>query len=149
MHRCDPSWPRISQDSLHAWKRRKKEKMATARVVDRHFRGPRWQKRDISVKHLVTQPGNAPKTRRPHLTTADEVNKVWRTRLRRPQRPSPWIEAQLLSDPYLIWYEQEHCAFVRTFWGIWFPAVSRKVCWEDRYRSNLWAVHVKTVSAVG
>ena len=31
---------------------------------------------DVKVKHLVTQPGNAPKTRPSHLTTADTVNKV-------------------------------------------------------------------------
>ena len=31
---------------------------------------------DIRVKHLVTQPGNAPKARLSHLTTADQVNKV-------------------------------------------------------------------------
>ena len=30
---------------------------------------------DVRVKHLVTQPGNAPKSRPSHLTTADEVNK--------------------------------------------------------------------------
>ena len=32
--------------------------------------------RALRVKHLVTQPGNAPKTRPSHLTTADAVNKV-------------------------------------------------------------------------
>ena len=31
---------------------------------------------DVTIKHLVTQPGNAPKTRPSHLTTADMVNKV-------------------------------------------------------------------------
>ena len=31
---------------------------------------------DVRVKHLVTQPGNAPKARPSHLTTADAVNKV-------------------------------------------------------------------------
>ena len=45
MHRYYPSRPNISQDSLHAWKRRKNEKkMATLHGVDRHFRGPRRQK---------------------------------------------------------------------------------------------------------
>ena len=32
--------------------------------------------RNFDVKHLVTQPGNAPKAKPSHLTTADEVNKV-------------------------------------------------------------------------
>ena len=32
--------------------------------------------RDVRVKHLVTQPGNAPKARPSHLKTADEVNEV-------------------------------------------------------------------------
>ena len=31
---------------------------------------------DVRVKHLVTQPGNAPKARPSHLTTADQVNEV-------------------------------------------------------------------------
>ena len=35
-----------------------------------------WRRLSLSwVKHLVTQPGNAPKARPPHLTTADQVNK--------------------------------------------------------------------------
>ena len=38
-----------------------------------------WRRLSLSslrVKHLVTQPGNAPKTRPSHLTTADQVNEV-------------------------------------------------------------------------
>ena len=53
--------------TFHAPENKKeREEMATSRGVDRHLR----------VKHLVTQPGNAPKARPSHLTTADEVNKV-------------------------------------------------------------------------
>ena len=55
-------------------KEKKREKMATLCGVDRHFCGP-WR-HDVRVKHLVTQPGNAPKARPSHLTTADQVNKV-------------------------------------------------------------------------
>ena len=47
-------------------KTKEKEKMATLHCIDR----------DVRVKHLVTQPGNAPKARPSHLTAADEVNKV-------------------------------------------------------------------------
>ena len=32
--------------------------------------------RVVRVKHLVTQPGNTPKTRPSHLTTVEAVNKV-------------------------------------------------------------------------
>ena len=53
-----------------------KEKMVTSRGVDRHFHGLGSRNCDVRVKHLVTQPGNAPKARPSHLTTADEVNKV-------------------------------------------------------------------------
>ena len=38
--------------------------------------GPGRRNHDVRVKHLVTQPGNAPKARPSHLTTADQVNKV-------------------------------------------------------------------------
>ena len=48
--------------------------MATSRGVGRHFYGP--GNYDIRAKHLVKQPGNAPKARPSHLTTADQVNKV-------------------------------------------------------------------------
>ena len=47
-------------------KTKEKEKMATLHCIDR----------DVRVKHLVTQPGTAPKARPSHLTAADEVNKV-------------------------------------------------------------------------
>ena len=53
-------------------KKKESEKMATSCGVDRHFR----RNRDVRVKHLVTQPGNAPEARPSHLTTADQVNKV-------------------------------------------------------------------------
>ena len=40
------------------------------------FRGLGGRNRDVRVKHLVTQPGNAPKARPSHLTTADAINQV-------------------------------------------------------------------------
>ena len=43
MHRYNPSWPHISQDSLHA-QQEHKEKMASSRGVVGHFRGPGRQK---------------------------------------------------------------------------------------------------------
>ena len=49
------------------------ERMRENGGVDRHFRS---RNDDVRVKHLVTQPGNAPKARPSHLATADEVNKV-------------------------------------------------------------------------
>ena len=55
----------------HPKKKKEREKMATSRGVDHHFIN-----RDLRVKHLVTQPGNAPEARPSHLTTADQVNKV-------------------------------------------------------------------------
>ena len=51
------------------WRMHRYEKILTSRCVDHH-------NRDVRVKHLVTQPGNAPKARPSHLTTADKVNKV-------------------------------------------------------------------------
>ena len=40
------------------------------------FAGLGVRNRDVRVKRLVTQPGNAPKARLSHLTTADTLNKV-------------------------------------------------------------------------
>ena len=40
------------------------------------FAGLGGRSRVVRVKHLVTQPGNTPKTRPSHLTTVDAVNKV-------------------------------------------------------------------------
>ena len=74
MHCCCPSWPHISQDSLHTQKTKKeREKMVTARRVACHCHGRNC---DARVKYLLTQPGNAPKSRPSHLTSADAVNKV-------------------------------------------------------------------------
>ena len=42
--------------------KKKKEKMATLHGGDRHFHGLGERNHDVRVKHLVTQPGNAPKT---------------------------------------------------------------------------------------
>ena len=72
MHRYDPSWNPISQGSLCAQKRRKKERKwrhHMAHIVT--FAGLGGRNRDIRVKHLVTQPGSAPKARPSHLTTVD------------------------------------------------------------------------------
>ena len=79
MHHYDPSWPHISQDSLCAQKRRKKERKWRHRMTQ-----------IVTFTGLGGRVGNAPKARPSHLTTADEVNK-------RPQRPSPSEDA----DPEL------------------------------------------------
>ena len=55
--------------------KKERQKMATSRDVDRHFRSLGSRNPDVRVKHLVMQPGNAPKDRPSHLTTSDEVNK--------------------------------------------------------------------------
>ena len=74
MHHYNPSWPHISQDSLQYPKKKKeREKMATSRGVDRHFRVPGWQKPWCKGK---TSGDTIRKSRPSHLTTADEVNKV-------------------------------------------------------------------------
>ena len=74
---CYPSRPLISQYSLRALKRRKKQRKWQHHVVQIvTFSGLASRNRDERVKHLVTQPGSAPKTRPSHLTTADAVNKV-------------------------------------------------------------------------
>ena len=59
-------------------KKKEREKMATAHGVDRHFVGRCGRNLDVSLKHLVTQPGNAPKAIPSHLTMAEllTVNKV-------------------------------------------------------------------------
>ena len=77
-----PLFVRCTATSLHGLtypnilstpdKRRKKERKWRHRVAQVVI----FANRDLRVKHLVTQPGNAPKTRPSHLTTADEVNKV-------------------------------------------------------------------------
>ena len=63
---------------------------------------------DIRVKHLVTQPGNAPEARPSHLTTADQVNKVSEGlaftdhRGRVLQRTQTWTETQPWSNQW-VW----------------------------------------------
>ena len=76
-------------------KQTEREKMTTSRGVDRHFRGPGGRNCDVRVKHLVRQPGNAPKARPSHLTTAAEVNKVSEGLAVEGCRP--WTETQQLS----------------------------------------------------
>ena len=60
---------------------------------------------DLRVKHLVTQPGNAPEARPSHLTTADQVNK----------RPSPSEEAELTVDSSHLLKALEHNTAHRTY----------------------------------
>ena len=75
-HRYYLSWPHIFQDSLRARKRRKKERKWRHRVAwIITFASLGGRNRVIRVNHLVTQPGNAPKSRPSHLTF-DAVNKV-------------------------------------------------------------------------
>ena len=93
MHLCYPSWPHISQNSLWARKRRKEERKWRHRVAYINpFAGLGGRNHDVRVKHLVMQPGNAPKTRVTRLTRS-----LQRTRLQRPQRPGPSKDA----DPEL------------------------------------------------
>ena len=74
MHCYYPSWPHISQDSLQARKRRKKERKWCHRVAwIVTFAGLDGRNRDLRVKHLATQPGNAPMARPSNLTTAEGV----------------------------------------------------------------------------
>ena len=58
-------------------KKKEREKMGekhyVAQIVTFCLSG---RNRDVRVKHLVMQPGNAPEARPSHLTTADKVNKV-------------------------------------------------------------------------
>ena len=44
--------------------------------IPRFVAGLGSRNRDVRVKHLLTQPGSAPKARPSHLTTTDAVNKV-------------------------------------------------------------------------
>ena len=61
MHRYYPSWPHMSQDSLQCLKKKKeREKMATCVAQIVNFVGLGGRNRDVRVKHLVTQLGNAP-----------------------------------------------------------------------------------------
>ena len=57
MHRYYPPWPHISQVSSGK-EERKRENFT--------FTGLGGRNRDVKVKHLVTQPGNAPKARLSH-----------------------------------------------------------------------------------
>ena len=70
LNHYDPSWPHISQDSLHAQTNKRKWRHCVT------FAGLGSRNRDVRVKHLVTQPGNAPKAKLSHLTPADQVNEV-------------------------------------------------------------------------
>ena len=72
-------------------KKKEREKMATSRGVDYRLGG---RNHDVSVKHLVTQPGNAPEARPSYLTTANVLTRsLWGTCLRRLQRPGPSKDA--------------------------------------------------------
>ena len=127
----DPSWPHISQDYFRARKRRKKERKWRHRmawIVTFASLGSR--NHDVRVKHLVTQPGNAPKARPSHLTTADEVNKVsegLKTGSFRGRRP--WTETQHVfwfwkTDPWKNinpWKVFTVAAFRTETWRHFFP----------------------------
>ena len=76
MHGYYPSWFHISKDSLRSRKSRKQENDDIAWRRSSLTRSPGSRNCDVRVKHLVTQPGNAPKARPSHLTTADAVKKV-------------------------------------------------------------------------
>ena len=72
--------------------------MAMSRGIDRHFVGLGGRNRDIRVKHLVMQPGNALNTRPSHVTTADGAFEgLLKDSLSRPQRKCPSKDA----DPEL------------------------------------------------
>ena len=82
-------------------KKEEREKMATSRGIDSNFCRPRQQKSWHKCKHLMMQPGNAPKARPSYLTTADAVNKV--SLKDSPSKTSksfkgcrPWTETQQL-----------------------------------------------------
>ena len=70
MHPYYPSYP------FFAPKKSERERKWQYRVACITFVGLGSRNCDIRVKHLVMQPGNAPKARPSHLTTADKVNKV-------------------------------------------------------------------------
>ena len=82
----------------HPKKKKEREKVSTSCGVDHHFHWPGRQ------KSCMTQPGNAPKARPSHLTTADAFNKV--SPKDSPSKTAkvgsfkgcrPWIETQLLT----------------------------------------------------
>ena len=105
LHHYYPSCPHISQDSLHTGKIRKKGRKWWYRVaLIVTFAGLGSRNHDIRVKHLVTQPGNAPKARLSHLTMVAVVNKV--SPKHSPSNTAkagsfegcrPWIETRQLS----------------------------------------------------
>ena len=90
MHRYDPSWPHISQDSLCSRNRWKKEKMATSRGVDRHFRGPGRQK----LRRKGKTSGDATRTA-DEVSPKDSPSKTAKAESFKGCRP--WIETQHVS----------------------------------------------------
>ena len=62
MHHYDPSWPHISQ-RFSEKEERKRKNGDTAWRRSSLLAGLPSRNHDIRVKHLVTQPGNAPKAR--------------------------------------------------------------------------------------
>ena len=85
----DPTYPKIL---CVAKKEKRKKTMATSRGVGHHIRGPGWQK----SWHKGKTSGDA--TRKCSKgSTVTLTRSLWRTHLRRPQRPSPSKDA----DPKL------------------------------------------------
>ena len=90
------SWPHISRDSLHARKKRKKGRNWQHRMAwIITFADLDGSNHDVGVKHLMTQPGNAPKARLSQRLT-QLTRSLRRTRLWRPQRrPSKDADPEL------------------------------------------------------
>ena len=72
MHRSNPLWPHISQDSLHAWKRVRK--IAISCGLDRHFCRPRWQKSCYKGKTSGDTTRKCSNDRLSHLTSVNKVS---------------------------------------------------------------------------
>ena len=113
MHSYYPSRPHIIP------KKRERKKTATLRGVDRHFCN---RNRNVRVKHLVTQPGNAQKARPSHLTTVGTafeglteglVFKGRKGRVLQRMQPLSWDTAQVeetcpdYSGSWLIWCNRQ------------------------------------------
>ena len=104
MHRYDPLWPRISQDSLRAlkrWKKKGKWRHCMAQIVN--FVGLGGRNRELQINYLPMKPGNAPKAR-----------------LRRLQRPGPSKDA----DP-----ELRHSNYLREGFAHTVPNRQLAVTW--------------------
>ena len=125
MHHYYP-WPHISQDPLRAPPPKKR---GNGDIT--------WRRSSLSqawVAEIVTQPGNAPKLRPSHLTTADAVNKV--SPKDSPSKSAkaesfegcrPWIETQLESVVSLQHLQSPFCWAWKA--GYWFASLIKHP-WE-------------------